>query len=100
MNPEFQRNLWLEASPRRLAWAGLALAAIYGAALLIGWRGGMLIPGFAGWLVFGITAVLWGPRIAGRAVGDEVADRTWDFQRLSALEPWTMTWGSCSAPPA
>ena len=28
MNPEFQRNLWLEASPRRLAWAGVVLSLL------------------------------------------------------------------------
>ena len=36
MNPELQRNLWLEASPRKLAWVGMVLAVIYGAALVIG----------------------------------------------------------------
>jgi hypothetical protein len=93
MNPEFQRNLWLEAGPRRLAWAGFALAAIYGATLLIGEDRPIQALGIAGMLVFAATGLLWGPRIAGRAVGDEVAQRTWDFQRLSALEPWDMTWG-------
>jgi hypothetical protein len=93
MNPEFQRNLWLEAGPRRLAWAGFALAAIYGATLLIGEERPVQALGIAGMLVFAATGLLWGPRIAGRAVGDEVAQRTWDFQRLSALEPWDMTWG-------
>jgi hypothetical protein len=93
MNPEFQRNLWLEAGPRRLAWAGFALAAIYGATLLIGDDGPIEALGVAGMLVFVATGLLWGPRIAGRAVGDEVGQRTWDFQRLSALEPWDMTWG-------
>ena len=93
MNPEFQRNLWLEAGPRRLAWAGFALAAIYGATLLIGEERPVQALGIAGMLVFATTGLLWGPRIAGRAVGDEVAQRTWDFQRLSALEPWDMTWG-------
>ena len=34
MNPEFQRNLWLEASPRRLAWAGVVLLLIYGATVM------------------------------------------------------------------
>ena len=32
MNPELQRNLWLEASPRRAAWAGVVVIGVYGAA--------------------------------------------------------------------
>ena len=35
MNPEFQRNLWLEASPRRIAWAAVSLVLIYGATALV-----------------------------------------------------------------
>jgi len=93
MNPEFQRNLWLEAGPRRLSWAGVVLASIFGASLLIDHRAPLSSLGVAGCIVFVIAGLLWGPRIAGRAVGDEVGQRTWDFQRLSALEPWDMTWG-------
>ena len=29
MNPEFQRNLWLEASPRRVTWAAVTVVLIY-----------------------------------------------------------------------
>jgi hypothetical protein len=36
---------------------------------------------------------LWGTRLASEAVSEEVRDRTWDLQRLSALGPWAMTWG-------
>jgi hypothetical protein len=93
VNPEFQRNLWLEAGPRRLAWAGVALAAIYLGALLIGGREPWIALGGVGAAVFVVCGLVWGPRLAGRAVADEVAERTWDFQRLSALEPWSMAWG-------
>ena len=96
MNPEFQRNLWLEASPRRLAWVGLVLAVIYAA---VGYASQNRIDGpapslaIAGMTVFGACALIWGGRAAAGSVLGEVADRTWDFQRLSALTPWTMTWG-------
>jgi hypothetical protein len=93
MNPEFQRNLWLEAGPRRLAWAGVVLAAVYGASLLLGRDNPVNALGMAGAAVFVVAGLLWGPRIAGRAVADEVVMRTWDFQRLSALTPCEMAWG-------
>jgi len=93
MNPEFQRNLWLEAGPKRLAWAGVALLVVYGATVILAEHRVLNGLGVAGVLVFISSALIWGSRIAGRAVGDEVGERTWDFQRLSALEPWSMTWG-------
>lgn len=101
MNPEFQRNLWLEASPRRIAWAGVVLALIFGAVAFVTSNEGGLGRGAAmagalgatGMAVFVVCAMLWGGRAAGNAVLSEIADRTWEFQRLSALTPWTMTWG-------
>lgn len=96
MNPEFQRNLWLEAAPRRAAWALIAVALIYGAVLLaVRAQPGHGPPALAmaGLLVFIVCAVIWASRAAGAAVLTEIAQRTWDFQRLSALGPWQMTWG-------
>ncbi|WP_340645881.1 hypothetical protein [Phenylobacterium sp.] len=96
MNPEFQRNLWLEASPRRIAWAAVTLVLIYGATALMAREAASgPLPAMAGVgaFVFIICGLLWGSRAAGGAVLGEIADRTWDFQRLSALTPWSMTWG-------
>jgi len=96
MNPEFERNLWLEASPGRIAWAGVALAVIYAITALASARGLGVMAGAlsaVGAAVFVACGLIWGARAAGGSVLDEIADRTWDFQRLSALEPWAMTWG-------
>ena len=100
MNPEFQRNLWLEASPRRLAWAGLVLALIYAGVSFVALQGDRsgevgVLPALAttGLVVLFASAVLWGVRLAGQAVSSEIGERTWEFQRLSAIRPWTMTWG-------
>lgn len=96
MNPEFQRNLWLEASPRRIAWAGIVLALIYAAAASLARNnpyGVIGALGITGGFVFIACAIIWGARATGNSVLSEIADRTWDFQRLSALDPWSMTWG-------
>ena len=96
MNPEFQRNLWLEASPRKLAWVGLTLALIYGATAFLardnanGPLGALAV---CGGLVFLACGLIWGTRAVAASVLGEIADRTWDSQRLSALTPWQMTWG-------
>ncbi|MHB8286223.1 MAG: hypothetical protein ACYDD1_16320 [Caulobacteraceae bacterium] len=93
MNPELQRNLWLEATRRQLVITGLILSLIFFAVWLID-RGrdahDFILAGAA---VFVIAALFWGPREARSSVVNEVYNRTWDFQRLSALTPWTMTWG-------
>ena len=40
----------------------------------------------------------WGSHRAGDSVLDELRERTWDSQRMSALNPWSMTWGKlCGA---
>jgi hypothetical protein len=96
MNPEFQRNLWLEAAPRRIAWAVLTLGLIYlatGLAVHDNPAGPLPALGAVGGFVFGLCAIIWGSRAAGGAVLGEIADRTWDFQRLSAISSWPMTWG-------
>jgi hypothetical protein len=95
MNPEFQRNLWLEASPRRAAWVAISLVLVYAAVALVSRDGVHRAAWFsgAGVAVFVVCAVVWAGRVAATSVLSEVAERTWDFQRLSALGAWQMTWG-------
>jgi len=40
-----------------------------------------------------LLTIAWGGYQAGEAILDELRDRTWDSQRMSALGPWSMTWG-------
>ena len=93
MNPELRRNLWLEITTHRLlampvilGLAFLALAAVDrpNAAEHVAWLG---LGGFT------VLSMLWGARLAGNSIIDEITDKTWDWQRLSTLGPWTMTWG-------
>ncbi len=93
MNPELQRNLWLEATRRQLAIAGLVLGLIFFAVWLIDRGRNAHDFVLAGAAVFAAAGLVWGPREARASVVNEVYNRTWDFQRLSALTPWTMTWG-------
>ena len=93
MNPELKRNLWLETSRRQMAGAGVILALIFAAVWLLD-RGRTAYDFVAaGSVVFIATALVWGPRETRASVIDEVYGRTWDLQRLSALSPWTLTWG-------
>lgn len=94
MNPELKRNLWLEISPTRL----LLMAAVLGIIFTITWFGAPeesrhTALATAGEMIFGVIVGLWGSFKAGRSVSDEIRERTWDFQRLSALSPMAMTLG-------
>ena len=90
MNPEFQRNLWIELTPRRLTLMVVLLALAFFASVLSG--GKDYGPAAAAeWLYYAIV-VVWGTRNAALAVVGEIRDRTWDMQRLSSIDPGAMTW--------
>jgi hypothetical protein len=90
MNPEFERNVWLELTPRHVLLMVGVLALIFFAAALAGdaWT-----PSGAASGLFYLIVVVWGSRSAALSVVGEIRDRTWDGQRLSSLGAGTMTWG-------
>ncbi|MBI1182528.1 MAG: hypothetical protein GC201_18455 [Alphaproteobacteria bacterium] len=87
MNPELLRNVWNELTWRRLVAMPLILAALLSIP-----SGSEPVADLAG-VLFLILAVLWGTRQAADAVPTEVAESTWDWQRLSTLNAWQLTWG-------
>ena len=91
MNPEFERNIWLELTPGRLIVMVAVLAFAFGAAVLMD----DFFAGPSGVARFGyyVIVVIWGTRNAARSVVGEIRDRTWDGQRLSSLPASTMMWG-------
>ncbi len=92
MNPELRRNLWLQFSTGRLLLApvclGLMLVSVWVIAFHVYNVVALLSEG-----AYYLLAVLWGTRRAGDLIAEEVAARTWDAQRMSALGAWQMTWG-------
>ena len=93
INPEFQRNIWLEFTYHRLVAAPLLSAAIYFLIYLLAdprfWE---VAHGVALAVVILLT-LLWGVRLSSEAVSSEIKDQTWDGQRMSAIGPWDLTWG-------
>jgi hypothetical protein len=91
LNPEFQRNLWLQLSPQRL----IAAPVVIGLALALALLGDVPrvdIAEAAGWFFYLLVA-FWGTRRAADSVAEEVVGGTWDAQRMSALGAWAMSWG-------
>ncbi|MBK9160090.1 MAG: hypothetical protein IPM27_00720 [Nitrosomonadales bacterium] len=94
-NPEFKRNLWLSFSLHRLiAMPALLALTFLTAALMANDAGDVPNSLYATSSTLFIFIVwLWGARNAHACIVDELRDKTWDQQRMSALDPWTMTWG-------
>ncbi len=94
LNPEFQRQLWLNWRPSLPLWT-LGLVSLI---LALPW---VLSNAAERLSNLGITALLglWGATVvygsvlAGRSLSEELRQHTWDWQRLSALSPWQMAWG-------
>ena len=91
MNPELQRNLWIQLSPQRLIGMPLVVGLIMTLIVLIDERPVESIGNAA--LLICLVLSVWGAARAYRSVPEEIEERTWDFQRLSAQSPWALTWG-------
>jgi hypothetical protein len=99
MNPEFRRNLWLELTPTRLGVMLFALLAVLALAYLAGGDSRTTVGSIAR-LSFFVLVILWGGRLAADSVVQEINERTWDAQRMSALGPWSMSWGKLFGAPS
>jgi len=92
-NPEFKRNLWLSFSTHRLI-AMPALLGLFLLAIALHNPEKTVSNLYQSAITFFIFIVwLWGARNANATIVDELRDKTWDQQRMSALGPWAMTWG-------
>jgi len=93
INPELQRNLWLEVTPHRLiALPLLILAILYLGFLSNNSELGQEVADTAMLLAW-MSTLLWGAMLAGEGLLAEVRGRTWEQQRMSALGAWQLAWG-------
>ena len=93
MNPEFQRNLYLEFSFARLIGMPLFLLIIFSLSYLMNDnKFGEEVAVVAIWLYVFIV-LFWGARQAAESVFDELRNHTWDIQKTSAISPWSLAWG-------
>jgi len=94
MNPEFRRQLWLQFSTARLVLMP-ALIVLGGLAVALSAGRDHLGEGLAigAMVAFMIIVYGMGTNAAGVSILDEIQERTWDQQRMSAMQPWAMTWG-------
>jgi hypothetical protein len=93
MNPELLRNLRIQLNPKRLVVMPVLIGLVLLAAALDQREDPLSFLYFCSGCLFGVICWFWGARCAGNAIVDELRDRTWDAQRMSAMTPWRMAWG-------
>ena len=93
LNPEFERQLWLEFPRSRLVGVPLVLGVVLTLAYFLDDYRFAAVGAKTSYGLFLLIVSWWGARQAVDSVLDEQRNRTWDTQRLSALGPWSMVWG-------
>ncbi|MES2943078.1 MAG: hypothetical protein V4772_09450, partial [Pseudomonadota bacterium] len=93
INPELRRNLWLEITPHRLLAMPLVLLLVFLTVFAVADENKTEALSWAGLTGFGLLTMVWGTGLAANSFIDELVEKTWDWQRLSTLKPWAMTWG-------
>lgn len=93
LNPEFQRQLYLECSQARFIGVPMVLGIIFTFSYFIDGYQLSHATASTALTLFMLITLLWGARQTVDSIVEEYRDRTWDIQRLSALGPWEMAWG-------
>jgi hypothetical protein len=97
-NPEFRRYVWLELTRHRLIAVPGVLAAILVVVLSSASEPAEFLT-YGGLGAFVAFAGFYGSMRAFGSVSEEARDRTWDFQRMSALSPWSLALGKVAGAP-
>lgn len=86
INPELRRQIQMQ-------WHAVPILLVPIVTMLLtmgALRHGIRLPIFTGLFLIG---TLWGGYRAFHAVREEILQKTWDWQCLSTLSAWTLTWG-------
>lgn len=93
MNPEFQRNLYLEFSVARVIGMPLFLLIIFALTYLMNDSKFNESTASVAMFLYVFIVFFWGARQATESIFDEIRNHTWDIQKTSAISPWSLTWG-------
>lgn len=93
VNPEFRRNIWLEITPYRLVGMPLILLAVFYLTWLSEKDDLTNVTATTSMALFFIISLIWGTKLSSESITNEIRDHTWDGQRMSAITPWSLSWG-------
>jgi len=96
INPEFLRNFWLELTPHRL----ISMPAIIFGIFFLVYLATRMTPASTYAAIettslglYLLLTMIWGVKLSADAIVGEIRDKTWDMQRMTAINAWSMTWG-------
>ena len=95
---ELRRHAWLDLGLHRLVAVPLVLSVLAGMVIALADDAAETLAS-ASLIVFGVVTIGWGAMRAYASVVEEVQERTWDFQRMSALDPRALAWGKVFGAP-
>ncbi|ARU54262.1 hypothetical protein OLMES_0154 [Oleiphilus messinensis] len=95
MNPELQKNIWLNLSPHRLVATPIVMILLVILVHILMNSTNLLGEVVDPILYIGIFGCLsiGGAYASAQSVLIEFAEKTWDQQRMSPLSPWALVWG-------
>jgi hypothetical protein len=95
MNPEFQRQIYLEFSISRLIGMPVFLLVILSsvAYLLDDLSFGKVVVTHSALGLYTLIVLFWGAKQAASSIFDELQNNTWDIQKTSAISAWSLAWG-------
>ena len=104
-NPEIKRHYWLDFSFHRLLIMPAVLFIIFLLTYLTATSAGQYtVPSvkntalstlaITALTLYSLLIFYWGSYRASGAIVEEINANTWDYQRLSSLSPWSLSWGT------
>lgn len=93
MNPEFQRNLYLEFSYARLVGMPAFLLVTFSLTYLIDGKTFDEATANTAMGLYIVIVLFWGAKQSAECIFEELRNNTWDIQKTSAISPWALTWG-------
>ena len=93
MNPEFQRNLYLEFSYARLIGMPAFLLVTFSLTYLLDDKTLDQVTANTALGLYIAIILFWGARQSAECIFEELRNNTWDIQKTSAISPWSLAWG-------
>ncbi len=93
MNPEFQRNLYLEFSSARQLGMPIFLLLVFSLSYLFDDKSFGEATANTAIGLYIVIVLFWGAKQSSESIFDEMRNNTWDIQKTSAISPWSLCWG-------
>ncbi|MCI5222871.1 MAG: hypothetical protein D3924_09415, partial [Candidatus Electrothrix sp. AR4] len=95
-NPEFIKNIQLQINAVKLVLMPVVLGMIFFIVYLMNADSREPVEyamQVASLVLLSIIVFVWGTKMAVESLAGEFNDKTWDSQRMTAIDPWNLAWG-------